>query len=348
VPIISVSDQYDPALLLFEKDGNLYDTSPSREVKNIPSFKDLGIQTIDGNNNYSPELAWIDSICGDKICVIDKKLNSHDNTQHIVKYDRTYHSSTKNGFTLDDVIIQIDNKKACHFAVSESRIYDAGYGGYPLTFYIIDEQGLVLEFDIQNYKNKIFASPQSLIWKNSGLSHKEGFVRLIENSYYWGNKEELIYAFGLDNNNSSFFLDLVNIDSLQPNHAYTPITHVQNSIKLDFNSHVDFSLKHLPKFDSASCLDDKEFLISMIPLVNGNLNSFYRDIYWFRLQSGKDEAILLADPYRVSNIDRFDGVKNCESPVWIKHIKEQPTLEDMIYLVTGQNEIKKFKIDLTP
>jgi len=181
---------------------------------------------------------------------------------------------------------------------------------------------------------------------------KEGFVRLIENSNYWGKKEDLIYSFGLDNTHNNFFLELVNSNSLKPNRPSTYYSNALNSIptriKLNFGSWVEFNISPLPKFDSASCLDDKEFLITMIPNVNGVLDYSSRDIYWFRLQSNKDEAILLADPCRVSNIDRFDGIKNCESPVWIKHNKEPTTLEEVVYLVTGQNEIRKYKIDLTP
>ncbi len=346
-----ISDQKDISLLLFENGGNFYDKVPSKELKDIQSFKDLSIQSINGSSDYDPELAWIDTSCGDKVYVLDAKFNVYNNTQHVVRYDKTYRPN-KSTFTLEDAIVQVDNKEVLHFAVSESRSYDASYGGYPLMFYIIDENGKVLEFDTQNYKNKIFANPKSLVWKPTSFDQKEGFVRLIENLYYWGAKEELIYSFGLDNANNHFFLELVNLNSLQSGNssAYysNPVSAIPTKVKLNFGSCIDFNLNPLPRFDSASCLDDKEFLMAMIPKVNGLLDYTYRDIYWFRLQSSKDEAILLADPFRISNIDRFDGVKNCESPVCIKHSKEHPTLEDMIYLVTGQNEIKKYKIDLTP
>lgn len=350
-PTLLISDQKDISLLLFENDGIFYDKVLSKEVRDIQSFKDLSIQSINGSSDYNPELSWIDASCGDKIYVLDTKLNLYNNTQHVIRYDKMYHPN-KSTFTLEDAIVQVDNKKARHFAVSESRSYDASCGGYPSTFYIIDDNGKVLEFDTQNYRNKIFVNPKSLVWKPTGFDHKEGFVKLIENSYYWGNKEEMIYSFSLDSVNNNFFLELVNLNSLQSSNssAYypNPASSIPANIKLNFGSCIDFNLNPLPKFDSASCLDDKEFLMAMIPKVNGLLDYSYRDIYWFRLQSSKDEAILLADPFRIANIDRFDGVKNCESPVCIKHSKEQPTLEDMIYLVTGQNEVKKFKIDLTP
>ena len=350
-PTLLISDQKDISLILFGNDGVFYDKALSKEIRDIQSFKDLSIQSVNGSSDYNPELAWIDAGCGDKIYVLDAKLNTYNNTQHVVRYDKIYHPNMST-FTLEDAIVQVDNKKARHFAISESRSYDASCGGYPLMFYIIDENEKVLEFDTQNYRNRIIVNPKSLVWKPTSFDQKEGFVRLIENSSYWGNKEELIYSFGLDNVSNNFFLELVNLNSLQSNNSSTYYSNstsvIPTKIKLNFGSCIDFNLNPLPKFDSASCLDDKEFLMAMIPKVNGLLDYSYRDIYWFRLQSSKDEAILLADPFRISNIDRFDGVKNCESPVCIKHSKEHPTLEDIIYLVTGQNEIKKFKIDLTP
>lgn len=351
IQALLISDQKSIDLSLFESDGSFYNASKGKNIKDIKSFKDLGIHAINGNINYLPELAWIDSSCGDRVFTVDTKFNAYDSTQHIVKYDKIYlNNSRQHSLTLDDVILQIDNKKICHFAVSESRSYDSSYGGYPLIFYIINKQGEILEFDTQNYRSKIFANPKSLVWKPTGLDTKEGFVKLIENSYYWGNKEELIYTFGLDNNpaGSSFFLELANLNSLQSNRSTIYSSNIQNKIKLNFGSNINFNNTPLPKFDSASCLDDKEFLIIMTPSINGYLDSSCRDLYWFRLKNSKDEAILLADPYRIAGINRFDNVRNCESPVWIRHIKEQPSSEDIIYLVTGQDEVKKFKLDLKP
>lgn len=356
--ILVVSDQKYVPLFLFQGNGTLYGDAPSKKVKKIRSFRKLGINSIDGNSFYKPELAWVDASCNEKIYVVDTKFNSKDNTQHVVKYDHPMYDysnpSVKHPFTLDDVIVQLDKKKIYQFAVSESRSYDFTYGGYPVLFYAINNQGEVLEFDTKDYNNKISANPQSLTWRVTNFNQKSGFVRLTENSYYWGNREELVYAFGLNKNLTGdyFFLELVNSSSLQSSHSNwfydNTVKQAPNKIKLEFSSHINYANSPLPKFDSAACLDDKEFLLVLIPSVNGSLDTSNRDIYWFRLNAAKDEAILLADPYRVNNIDRFDGVRNYESPVWIRHARDSNTLEDLVYMVTGQNNIKKFKLDLRP
>lgn len=356
--ILAVSDQKYIPLFLFQGDGNLYGDAPSKKIKKIRSFRKLGIKTINGNSYYKPELAWVDASCNEKIYVVDTKFNKKDNTQHVVKYDHpTYdwnNPTKKHPFTLDDVIIQLDSQKTYQFAVSESRSYDFNSGGYPVTLYGINDQGEVLEFDTADYNNKISANPQSLTWKVTNFNKKTGFVRLTENSYYWGNKEELVYSFGLnkDLTGDYFFLELVNGSSLQTGHSSwfydDTVQQAPDKIKLEFGNHVDYIKSPLPKFDSAACLDDKEFLLLMTPVVNGSLDTSCRDIYWFRLNAAKDEAILLADPYRLSNIDRFDSIRNYESPVWIRHIRDTTSFEDLLYIVTGQNNIKKFVLELRP
>ncbi|MBM3200275.1 hypothetical protein FJZ53_05020 [Candidatus Woesearchaeota archaeon] len=354
-PALVLTDEHNPSIILFEMCGQFYDTPPTKEIKNLQSFKDLGIQTIDGNNTYLPTLSKIDSTSSSKIYVIDSKYNTTNASQHIARYDHIYssnHPAGKDTFSLEDAIVFLDNQDLKHFAVSESRYYDAAYGGYPLTFYSINDQGKVLEFDTKNYKNRIFANPQSLVWKPTGQDNKQGFVRLNENSYYWGNREELIYAFGIEDTpaGKKFALEVVNLATLlsgQPS-SYYGQSFIQNNIKLGFNGYVDFNLPTLPKFDSATCLDDKEFIIAMIPVVNDKLDSSYRDLYWFRLKSNKDEAILLADPYRIANIDRFDTHSGVEGTISLKYFKDPKTSEEIIYLLTGQNDAKKFRIDLLP
>jgi len=355
IPILAVSDKKDTSLFLFNEDGSLYGTSSNKEIKDIQSFKDLNIQTIEGKKDYSPKLAWIDTSCDKDIYVVDTKFNSKDNTQHVVRYNHPQYDPSnpkkKNPCTLDDVIIQIDNKKIMCLAISESRQYDPNYGGYPLTFFAYNNKGEILEFDTTDYRNKLFANPKSLTWQKTNLNKKGGFVRLTENFPFGGGIEELIYAFGMDTAQNSFCLELVNAAHLQTSHhkhSHSSIKQTPNKVELDFGSHIDFNLKTLPKFDSASCLDDKEFLIAMVPVVNGNLDNSCRDIYWLRLTGSRDKAVSLADPYRLTNIDRFDNAMNKESPVGIRHLKQPSTSEDMIYAITGQNIIKKFKIDIHP
>lgn len=356
--ILAVADQKYVPLFLFQGDGALYGNAPSKKIKKIRSFRKLGINTIDGNSHYKPNLTWVDASSSEKIYVVDSKFNTKDNTQHVVKYDNPAYDysnpTAKHPFTLDDVVVQLDKQRIFQFAVSESRSYDFAYGGYPVTLYAINNKGEVLEFDTKDYNSKISANSQSLTWLVTNFNQKSGFVRLTENAYYWGNKEELIYAFGLnkDLTGDYFYLELVNSSSLQSGHSTgyygTTMKQAPDKVKLEFGSHVDYKKSPLPKFDSATCLDDKEFLLVMIPSVNGSLDASSRDIYWFRLNATKDEAILLADPYRINNIDRFDQVRNYESPVWIRHTRDEITSEDIIYMVTGQNTVKKFKLDLRP
>lgn len=350
---LAVSDQKSAAISIFQESGSLHGASNVQEIKNLKSFKDLGIHAINGINDYLPELTLIDANCSDKIYVVDAKLNPKENTQHIVKYEKAPPNAL-NPYTLDDVVLQIDSQEIKHFAVSESRSYDPGCGGYPVTFYAINKNKEVLEFETQNYRSKIFANPQSLVWKPTGFDKKEGFVRLIENPYYWSSKEELVYAFGLEKDPSGdfFFLELVNSNSLKPGstlgHYPSATKKIANKIKLDMGSYIDFNLSVLPKFDSASCLGDKEFLITMVPVVSGCLDTSCRDVYWFRLKNSGDEAILLADPYRVTGVDRFDNAHNEEGSICIRSMKESFTFDDVVYLITGQNEVKKFEIDLKP